>query len=451
MVQEMHPKGERSKYRMKDKLHVGEMIKSLRKDMETFPDHRRGHNRQYEVADAGMAAFSVFFTQSASFLEHQRAVNLLRGRSNVQSLFLNQKIPSDNQIRTLLDGVDPAALSQTWERMFHEMEASQLLDQYRDGKGRLLIAIDGTEYFCSQQIHCQNCSHRERANGKTEYFHSVLTPVIVHYEQSHVIALEPEFICPQDGHEKQDCEIKAAKRWLKKHAETIRRHDVVLLGDDLYSREPFCREIMEQGCHFVLVCKPDSHPYLYESVSFMRANDLVETRTERKWNGTVGEISHYQFISQLPLNGQADSLKVNWVQIEVRREDTEALLYKNAFVSDLELTMENIEEIVQAGRARWKVENENNNVLKNHGYHLEHNFGHGNQYLSSILLSLNLLAFLFHTLADLLDERYRKIRETIGKRTKFFMHIEVLMNYHVFESWDELFAFMLEGLQPYKP
>jgi len=436
---------------MKDKLYIGELIQALRKDMEAFPDHRSGHNRQYEVADAGMAAFSVFFTQSTSFLDHQRTINLLKGRSNVQSLFLNQKIPSDNQIRTLLDGVAPSALSQTWARMFHELEASQLLDQYRDGKGRLLISIDGTEYFCSQQIHCQNCSHRERANGKTEYFHSVLTPVIVHYEQNQVIALEPEFICPQDGHDKQDCEINAAKRWLKKHAETIRHHDVVLLGDDLYSREPFCGETMAQGCHFVLVCKPDSHAYLYESVSFMRANGLVETHAERKWNGTFGEISHYQFISQLPLNGQADSPKVNWLQIEVRREDTDALLYKNAFVTDLELTVENIEEIVQVGRARWKVENENNNILKNHGYHLEHNFGHGSQHLSSILLSLNLLAFLFHTLADLLDERYRKIREIIGKRTKFFMHIEVLMNYHIFESWDELFAFMLEGLQPYKP
>lgn len=242
---------------MKDKLHIGKMIQALRQDMEAFPDHRRGYNRQYEVADAGMAAFSVFFTQSASFLEHQRTINLLKGRSNVQSLFLNQKIPSDNQIRTLLDGVDSAALSQTWARMFHEMEASGLLDQYRDGEERLWIAIDGTEYFCSQQIHCQNCSHRERSIGKIEYFYSVLTPVIVHYEQSHVIALEPEFICPQDGHEKQDCEINAVKRWLKKHAETIRRHDGVLLGDDLYSRAPFCRETMEQGCHFVLLCKPD--------------------------------------------------------------------------------------------------------------------------------------------------------------------------------------------------
>jgi len=196
-------------------------------------------------------------------------------------------------------------------------------------------------------------------------------PVIVHHEQNHVIALEPEFICPQDGHEKQDCEINAAKRWLKKHAESIRRHNAVLPGDDLYSRGPFCRETMEQGCHIVLVCKPDSHPYLYESVLFMQANGLIETRTERKWNGTVGEISHYQFISQLPLSGQSDSLKVNWVQIEVRREDTNALLYKNAFVTDLELTVENIEEIVQAGRARWKVENENNSVLRNHGYHLD--------------------------------------------------------------------------------
>ncbi len=201
----------------------------------------------------------------------------------------------------------------------------------------------------------------------------------------------------------------------------------------------------------MLVCKPDSHPYLCESVSFMQADGLVETRTERKWNGTVGEISHYQFISQLPLNGQPDSPKVNWVQIEVRREDTNALLYKNAFVSDLELTVANIEEIVQAGRARRKMENENNNVLKSHGYHLEHNFGHGSQHLASILSSLNLPAFLFHALADLLDERCRKIRGIIRKRTMFFMHIEVLMNYHIFESWDELFAFMPEGLQHYMP
>jgi len=117
---------------MKDKLHIGELIQALRKDMEVFPDHRRGHNQQHEVTDAGMAAFSVFFTQSASFLEHQRTINLLKGRSNVQSLFLNQKIPGDNQIRTLLDGVDPATLSQTWARVFREIEASGLLDQYRD-------------------------------------------------------------------------------------------------------------------------------------------------------------------------------------------------------------------------------------------------------------------------------------------------------------------------------
>ena len=435
---------------MKDKLGIGEMIQSLRKDMEAFPDHRTGDNKRYEIADAGMAAFSVFFTQSASFLEHQRAVNLLKGRSNVQSLFASQKIPSDNQIRTLLDGIAPAVLSQTWSRMFGAMEDSELFKQYQDREGRLWIAIDGTEYFCSQQIHCKSCSHRERANGKTEYFHSVLTPVIVRSGQSHVIALEPEFICPQDGHEKQDCEINAAKRWLQKHAEAIRRHKVVLLGDDLYSREPFCEETLAQGCHFVLVCKPDTHPNLYESVSFMQANGLVETRTERTWNGKVGEISRYQFISHLPLNGKAGCPEVNWVQIEVTREDTDALLYKNAFVTDLELTSENIEEIIRAGRARWKVENENNNVLKNHGYHLEHNFGHGSQNLSSLLLSLNLLAFLFHTLADLLDERYQQIREILVKRTKFFTHVEVLMNYHIFETWDDLLSFMLEGLERYK-
>lgn len=432
---------------MEKKLKTNQLIQELRKAMEQFPDHRRGQNRRYEMADAGMGAFSVFFTQCASFLEHQRELNVLKGRSNVQSVFGTEKVPSDNQIRNLLDGVSPEALSEIWGRLLEEIDESGLMEPFYDSQKRVWVAIDGTEYFTSQQIHCEHCSHRERNNGKTEYFHSVLTPVIVSAEQKQVLALEPEFIRPQDGHDKQDCEIAAAKRWLTKHAGELRLHQAVILGDDLYSREPFCRSVLEQGLHFVLVCKPDSHATLYESVAFMENKHLLGTKTKRDWNGKYGEISQYQFVEQMPLTGEGNSLKVNWFQIVIRREDTGELIYKNAFVTDLELSQDNIEEMVQAGRSRWKVENENNNVLKNHGYHLEHNFGHGNQYLSSLLLSLNLLAFLFHTIADLSDQRYRAVREALVKRKTFFTHVEVLMSYQVFASWDDLLTFMFEGLE----
>ncbi len=103
--------------------------------------------------------------------------------------------------------------------------------------------------------------------------------------------------------------------------------------------------------------------------------------------------------------------------------------------------------IVREGRARWKIENENNNVLKTKGYHIEHNFGHGNQYLASVLLSLNLLAFLFHTVLDLVDEQYHAIRQKLVVRRTFFQDLEALLRYLEFDNWDDALDFMAKGLE----
>ena len=103
--------------------------------------------------------------------------------------------------------------------------------------------------------------------------------------------------------------------------------------------------------------------------------------------------------------------------------------------------------IVDAGRARWKVENENNNVLKTKGYHLEHNFGHGKQHLATFLLTLNLLAFLFHTVFDLVDAKYRLLRQALGPRQTFFNDIKTLTRYLYFSSWQHLLDFMVKQLE----
>lgn len=95
----------------------------------------------------------------------------------------------------------------------------------------------------------------------------------------------------------------------------------------------------------------------------------------------------------------------------------------------------------------WKVENEHNNVLKTKSYHIEHNFGHGNQYLAALLLSLNLLAFLFHTVADLVNEHYRAVRQALGRRQTFFQDLEALLRYVSFDSWEDVLLFMFHGLE----
>ncbi len=159
------------------------------------------------------------------------------------------------------------------------------------------------------------------------------------------------------------------------------------------------------------------------------------------------EISTYRYANQLPLCGEQDTLQVGWCEVTITREDTGVQLYKNAFVTDFEVIETTVEAIARDGRARWKVENENNNVLKTKGYHIEHNFGHGGEHLDALLLSLNMLAFLFHTVLDLVDEQYRAIRQTLGTRRRFFQDLDALLVYFQFESWDAMLSFMFKGLE----
>jgi hypothetical protein len=125
------------------------------------------------------------------------------------------------------------------------------------------------------------------------------------------------------------------------------------------------------------------------------------------------------------------------------------VIYRNAFVTRHDLRADNVSEVVAAGRARWKTENENHNVLKTKGYHLEHNFGHGQEHLSTVLLTLNLLTFLFHTVLHLLDRQYQQIRRLRGTRQGFFNDVQALTKYLLFDTWQHLMEFMLDGLEPH--
>jgi hypothetical protein len=432
---------------MYEALKLTRMIKGLEQTFEGFPEHRIGKNSQYKLADAGLGAFSVFFTQSPSFLAYQRDLKLRKGRSNAEKLFELRNIPSDNQIRNLLDPIDPANLNHYYRQIFQGLEQGGVLTGFESYGNKLLIAMDGTAYFSSKKIACEQCSQRTLKNGEINYFHAVLTPVIVQPGNEHVVSLEPEFIIPQDGYEKQDCEIQAGKRWIEKQGEFYAKRGVTILGDDLYSRQPFCQTLKAKRLHFILVCKPDSHVNLYETMEFLNTQGVLGTKVARKWNGRYAEIYTYRYANKLSLNGDPATLEVNWCELTITREDTNEVIYKNAFVTDFEVTETTVEAIVRDGRARWKVENENNNVLKTKGYHIEHNFGHGTQYLAALLLSLNLLAFLLHTVLDLVDVQYRAIRQTLGRRRTFFQDLEALLRYFTFETWDDVFSFMFQGLE----
>ena len=284
-------------------------------------------------------------------------------------------------------------------------------------------------------------------NGQVLYTHYAIFPVLVKAGESRVLVLEPEFITPQDGHEKQDCERAAIKRWVTRNAERFAEGQFTLLGDDLYACQPICELFLASGFNFILVCKPDSHVAMTQQLEFLAKNDLVDPVVHRHWNGRFAERHEYRFVNSVPLRDGEDALQVNWCQIEITREDDGQPRYRNSFITNHRLTSANVVPIVRDGRARWKSENETNNVLKTKGYHLEHNFGHGQRHLANVMITLNLLAFLFHTMLDLLDEQYAALRQYLVARRDFFNDLRALLRYWLFEDWNDLMHFMLDGLE----
>ena len=398
------------------------------------------------MSDIGLAAFSMFFMQSPSFLSHQRQLAQGHGRSNCETLFGMSAIPCDNHIRAMLDPVAPARFNPLFDDALAALERSDGLKAFRRLGRHVLIALDGTEYFRSAKLHCQHCSTRARAGGKTEYFHSLLAATLVAPGHNRVVPLAPEFIVPQDGHDKQDCESRAARRWLERHAARHARLDPVYLGDDLYAHQPICAAVKAAKGHFLFVCKPDSHPTLME---YLTGIALAERRDRRK-RGREWFVYRYRWLCDVPLRDGADAMTVNWLSIEITNAAGK-ITYRNSFVTDLPVDRDSVAELAACGRARWKIENESFNTLKTKGYNLEHNFGHGHDNLSAVLATLNLLAFAFHTVAELAEDLWRRAAQAQGRRTRFFEALRSITVFLLFPSWTDLLETLAFARAPPQP
>ena len=424
-----------------------EMLAEVRRSLEVVPEHRTGRNIQYTIQDAGLSAFSVFYLQAPSFLAYQKLMKQKEGRDNAQSLFGIENIPGDAQIRNLLDPVAPDAMGESFWGIYGLVQASGHLESYRHVAGTYLCSMDGTWYFSSEHIHCPNCTVYQHED-RTLYAHLVMAAVLSVPGQPHVLALEPEFIVPQDGHDKQDCEQQAIKRWVRRNAEHFEPWSVTVLADDLHSHQPLCEVLLENKLHFILTCKPESHPTLYQELELLtKVQGAHQAHMIRRWKKGHYEQWRYHWVQDVPLRTGKDVLRVNWCEVTAIREDTGEQTYHNAWITSHELTAETAEAVADAGRARWKVENEGFNVLKNRGYEFEHNFGHGHQHLSALLLTMLWLAFLFHSVLHLTCTTYQAIRHALGARREFFNHVRTLACYLYFPSWDDMLAFMVQKLE----
>jgi len=426
-------------------LSFGKLLAILRDTFERLPEHRQGANTHYTLCDAALSAFSVFFMQSPSFLAYQRDMQRRKGCNNATGLFGVERIPCDPQIRNLLDPISPKHLrTPFWQILDQSMKNKDINDTY-DFEKSWLVSLDGVVYFTSKAIHCPQCSVSEH-DEITLYAHSALVPALVKPGESKVLVLEPEFITPQDGAEKQDCERNAAQRWIKRNGPRLAKERATILADDLHCNQPFCKLLIRHNLHFILTCKRSSHKALYEEVDLLDKIDGVTTVVERVWTGKEYRLWTYRFATYVPLRRGPDALKVNWCELTIASEATGEVLFHNAFATDHIVNELTVQNIVLGGRTRWKVENEGFNVLTNQGYHLKHNYGHGKEHLSSVLMTLILLAFLYHTVLHLGDTAYQRLRAELGARRTFFNDLRALTRYMCFQSWDQLIRFMISGL-----
>jgi hypothetical protein len=397
----------------------------------------------YSMADIGLSAFSLFFMQSESFLSYQRSLEEGRKTSNCRTLFGMAKIPTDNHIRAMLDPVHPSHLQPVFDQVIEVLGEPGGLKQFQRLGGRTLIALDGTEYFCSQKLGCPHCQTRKRANGAVESYHSMLAATIVAPGHAMVVPLMPEFIAKPDGAEKQDCERNAAKRWLARHSKRMEPLRPIYLGDDLFACQPIAQAARADGGDFLFTAKPDSHKTLYD---FMSGAPLEELQVRRKEGARRLAITYRWFIGA-PLREGKDALDVNWIGMTITDAKGKQT-YANAFVTSLPVTPQTVDDIATCARARWKIENESFNVLKNNGYHLEHNFGHGKEHLAMVFAAMNLLAFAFHTVCDCLEQLWINARLAKRARKRLFEHIRAITAYLVFPDWQTLMKTLINSKPP---
>lgn len=415
-----------------DKMHL-----LLRSHFEHLRDGRQGD--VLPVADALMSGFAVFSLKYPSLLAFEQ-----RPEDNLRSLYRIREIPSDTHMRRMLDGVDPASLRSAFCAIFQEVQRGgtlkkmSFLDHY-------LVSLDGTEYFTSEKVYCDQCLTKKHKNGALTYHHQMLGAAIVHPDHREVIPLCPEPIVMQDGRKKNDCERNAGKRWLEQCRKDHPHLPVIIIEDALSSNAPHITELQKHNCRFILGIKEAGNAYAFEHLQSGERNGATTVIERARADGTK---KRFRFRNDVPLNMANINTIVNvleyWEERRGHKGRTEKLHF--AWVTDFEITEQSCEEIMRGGRARWRIENETFNTLKNQGYHFEHNFGHGEKNLSTNFALLMMLAFLVDQVQQLACTIFQRAWATAGSKRELWERLRALVRYFIWDCMADVFRAIADGV-----
>jgi hypothetical protein len=412
-------------------LKFDNLIQFLDEQFQAFPDHRT-NNSKYPLADVLKAAFAMFSLKSSSLLDFKK--QSAPEESNLRSIYrIKGEIPCDNQMRVILDKFSPEYLRGQLSGIFSLLKKSGLLAEYKYWQKSVIVSIDATEHFSSTKVHCANCTKKKLRNGKISYQHSALGAVLVHPDKPEVFVLDVEPIVNQDGVKKNDCERNAAKRLIENLAQTYPEMAIILVEDALYANAPHIRQIREKGYDYILNIKPDSHKSLFKQFEGRRNREMVK---EMEQTDRTGVKHKFSWTNGLWLGETTTDVQVNVLMYE--QTDRKGKVTRWSWITNLKLSVLTIEKVMKAARARWKIENETFNTLKNQGYNFKHNYGHGEKNLATVLMLIMMQAFLIDQIQQRYSETFRKLQQGLGSRKKLWASIRSAFQMIKFRTMQDL-------------
>ena len=412
-------------------LSAAGLLKTVRACFERIEDPvaRRGGPT---LADCLMSALAMFGMKYPSLLQFDRDARTDDTvRANLHNLYGVKQAPSDTWMRECLDAVNPRDLRSCYRQVLAQAQRGKALEGFSCLDGHYLLSVDGTGYYSSKKVHCDTCCEKTHRDGTTTYSHSMLGAVLVHPHEREVFPLAPEAIVKSDGSKKNDCERNAAKRLL---VDVRREHPhlkLVVVEDALASNGPHLRLLKDLDLRFIVGAKPGDHAFLFEWVDSTPGVQVVELAAED------GARHRFRYLSDVPLNAANFDLEVNF--LEYWEVGPQGARRHFSWVTDLPILPGNLMELMRAGRARWRIENETFNTLKNQGYGFEHNFGHGKKHLSVVLANLMMLAFLLDQVQARCCMLFRQAHQKAGRSRYFWERVRGLFLYFVVSDWEVLY------------
>jgi hypothetical protein len=416
------------------------LLATIRQKFASIPDPRTG-SPTISLPDALMSGLAVFGLKCPSLLQFDQQRRDPIVESNLHTLYGVAQVPCDTQLRTILDPVDPVDLRPAFKAVFAQAQRGKVLEDYVFFNGRYLMALDGTHFFASSAVSCPHCCLQQAGTEEERYYHQLLGAALVHPALKEVIPLAPEPIMRADGQTKNDCERTAAQRLL---AHTRREHPhlpLIVVADTLYANAPFIEDLQGGDLGFILGVKPTSHLALFTTAQ--HAIDAGYDHTLEIVDAEDRRLTHrFRWIHHLPLNSGHPSLRVHFLEYgQIGPKKTQHFTW----ITDQPLTPDTVYTIMRGGRARWKIENETFNTLKNQGYYLEHNYGHGQQYLSTVFAFLTMLAFLVDQLQKHCCALFQQALETHHSLRGLWDKMRAFVLSFMLDDWAMLFHALIYG------